>query len=106
MKELKTVEELDKLLAEQGNTLVIVKIGATWCSPCKMLERTISEIEPTLENVEFYGVDVDEAEEELIEKFQVQSVPVLLFFNEGLQVDRVIGARGKSELLELVEKNK
>lgn len=106
MKELKTLEELNKLLSEQRNTLAVVKIGATWCSPCKMLERTISEIEPTLEGVEFYGVDVDEAEEELIEHFQVQSVPVLLFFNEGLQVDRVIGARGKSDLLELINKNK
>ena len=106
MKELKTVEELDKLLAEQGNTLAIVKIGAHWCGPCKMLERTISEIESTLEGAEFYSVDVDEADETLVERFQVQSVPVLLFFNEGLQVDRVIGARGKSELLELIEKNK
>ena len=106
MKELKTLEELNKLLSKQGNTLAVVKIGATWCGPCKMLEHTISEIEPTLEGVEFYGVDVDEAEEELIEKFQVQSVPVLLFFNEGLQVDRVIGARGKSDLLELINKNK
>lgn len=106
MKELKTLEELDKLLAEQNNTLAIVKVGAHWCGPCKMLERTISEIEPTLEGVEFYAVDVDEADETLLEKFQIQSVPVMLFFNEGLQVDRVIGARGKSELLELIEKNK
>ena len=106
MKELRTVEELDNLLAEQGKTLTVVKFGATWCGPCKMLERTISEIEPTLENVEFYGVDVDEADEALIERFQIQSVPVLLFFNEGLQVDRVLGARGKSDLLEIINKNK
>ena len=106
MKELKTVEELDKVLTERSGVLICLKIGAQWCNPCKMLERTISEIEPTLEGVEFYGVDVDEAEEALIEKFQVQSVPVMLFFNEGLQVDRVIGARGKTELLELINKNK
>lgn len=106
MKELKTLEELDKLLLEQGKKLIVLKIGASWCAPCRMIERTISEIEPTLENVEFYGVDVDEADEALIEKFQVQSVPVLLFFNEGLQVDRVLGARGKSDLLEIINKNK
>lgn len=106
MKELKTIEELDKLLTEQDSTLAIVKVGAHWCGSCKMLERTISEIEPTLEGVEFYAVDVDEADEELVERFQVQSVPVLLFFNEGLQVDRVLGARSKSYLLEIINKNK
>ena len=105
MKELKTVEELSSII-ENSENLVIFKFGAEWCGPCKMLERTISELEGTLENVEFYEVNVDEADEELIEKYQIQSVPVLLFFNEGLQVDRITGARGKSELLELINKNK
>ncbi len=105
MKKLKTVEELSNII-ENSENLVIFKFGGEWCGPCKMLEHTISEIEGTLENVQFYEIDVDEADEELIEKYQIQSIPVLLFFNEGLQVDRITGARGKSELLELIEKNK
>ena len=107
MKEIKTIAELDEILANETNKLVILKIGAQWCSPCRMLERTISEIEESDSgNVVFYGVDVDEAETELLEKYMIQSVPVMLFFNDGLQIDRIVGARGKSDLLALIEKNK
>ena len=105
MRQITNLDDLNNII-ENSKDLVIFKFGGEWCGPCKMLERTISEIEPTLENVEFYGVDVDEADEALIERFQVQSVPVLLFFNEGLQVDRVLGARSKSDLLEIINKNK
>lgn len=105
MRQITNLDELNNII-ENSKDLVIFKFGGEWCGPCKMLECTISEIESTLENVEFYGVDVDEADETLIERFQIQSVPVLLFFNEGLQVDRVLGARGKSDLLEIINKNK
>ena len=106
MKKIKTINELDEILANGSNRLSVLKVSACWCAPCKMLARTISEIEDSLENVDFYEVDVDEAESELIEKYEIQSVPVLLFFNEGLQVDRVVGARNKKDLLEIIEKNK
>ena len=107
MKEIRTIAELDEILANETNKLIIVKIGAQWCCPCRMLENTISEIEGTNpENVIFYAVDVDEAETDLLEKYMIQSVPVMLFFNDGLQIDRVVGARGKSDLLALIEKNK
>ena len=104
MEKIQTLHELDKIVQEPG--LTVVKFFGEWCQPCKMLTRTIEEISPTLENVHFYEVDVDEAETELLEKFAVQSVPVLIFFNDGLQVDRVLGARGKAELLGIIEKNK
>ena len=105
MRQITNLDELNNII-ENSKDLVIFKFGGEWCWPCKMLERTISEIEPTLEGVEFYAVDVDEADEELVERFQVQSVPVLLFFNEVLQVYRVLGARSKSDLLEIINKNK
>ena len=104
MKQIKTNEELDNIISEEG--LQVIKIGAPWCGPCRMLESTISDIEPTLDGVHFYEIDVDDVDERIIERFGIQNVPVVLFFNEGLQVDRVVGARSKKDLLELIEKNK
>lgn len=106
MKDIKTVAELNTILNSESNDLVVVKFSASWCNPCKMLTDTITGIEPNINGVKFYEVDVDEAEETLIDEYQIQSVPVMIFFNEGLQVDRVVGARGKADLLALIEKNK
>jgi len=103
MKQIKTNEELNDVI--KGGGLHVIKVGAQWCAPCKMLEKTITEIEPTLEDVHFYEIDVDDVDERIIEKFGIQNVPVILFFNDGLQVDRVVGARGRKDLMELIEKN-
>lgn len=106
MKQITTMQEVNDILAANTkNELVIIKIGAPWCGPCKMLEKTIEDIEPTLDNVKFYEVDVDEVEEDFIETYQIQNVPVLLFFNEGLQVERETGNIPKSKLLELIKDN-
>ena len=104
MEKIETLNKLEEIIKQPN--LQIFKFSAEWCGPCKMLAKTIDEIAPTLENVNFYEVDVDEAETDLLEKYAIQSVPVMIFFNDGLQVDRVLGARGKSELLSLIEKNK
>ena len=104
MKQIRTTEELDNAINGEG--LQCIKVGAQWCAPCKMLEKTITDIEPTLEGVYFYEIDVDDVDETIIDKFAIQNVPVMLFFNEGLQIDRVVGARGKKDLLELIDKNK
>lgn len=104
MEQIKHKEELDDAISQDG--LTIVKVGASWCQPCKMLERTITDIEPTVENVKFYEIDVDDVDESVIDGYQIQSVPVLLFFNEGLVVDRVLGNIPKSMLLDKIEKNK
>lgn len=106
MKQITTLQEINDILAANTrDELVIIKVGGQWCGPCKMLEKTIADIEPTLDKVKFYEIDVDEAEEEIIEKYQIQNVPVLLFFNEGLQVERETGNIPKSKLLELINKN-
>lgn len=107
MKEITKIEELDNIISGEEKKLVVVKIGAPWCGPCRMLETTIEDIEKTHSDiVTFYSINVDEAETDLIEKYQVQSVPLLLFFSEGCQVDRIVGARNKTDLIALIEKNK
>ena len=100
MKQITTLNEVDEAISKEG--LQVLKFYGTWCQPCKMLSRTIEDIEPTLEGVTFYEVDVDEAEAELLDKYGIQSVPAMIFFNEGLQVGREIGNIPKSTLLEKI----
>lgn len=103
MKKITTLEQLNDAINK--TELIILKFGSTWCAPCKMLEKTIEDIEPTLDKVKFYEIDVDDADERIIDAYQIQNVPVLLFFNEGLQVEREVGNIPKSKFLELINDN-
>ena len=61
-----------------GEDLVVVDFFATWCGPCKMLTPVVESMAETHPEVHFYKVDIDE-EIELATRFQVMSVPTLLY---------------------------
>lgn len=65
----------------------VLKFLATWCAPCRALGETLSKVEDvTIENV-----DVDN-NEELCEKYNIRSVPTLIFLNnENKEVGRSVG---------------
>ena len=83
---------------EQANGLVLVDFWATWCGPCQI-------VAPILEQLagEYAGkakvtkVDVD-ANQRTAMRFNVRSIPSILFFKNGQHVDTVIGAVPKATL--------
>lgn len=87
---------------------VVVDFFATWCGPCKMLSPRLDKLAGEFSNqVEFLSVDVDQAPE-LSAKYDVQTIPMILFFNKDRQLtDTSVGllSEGKlrSRLTALVE---
>lgn len=79
---------------------VLVDFWAEWCGPCKMiapiLEEIASEQEGTLRVAK---VNVDEAPE-LARRFEVMSIPTLILFSDGQPATRIVGAKGKPQLLQ------
>ena len=83
---------------EQANGLVLVDFWASWCGPCQI-------VAPILEQLagEYAGrakvtkLDVD-ANQRTARRFNVRSIPSILFFKNGLHVDTVIGAVPKTTL--------
>ena len=76
---------------------VLVDFNATWCGPCRMLKPIIEELANERNDIKFVGVDIDEAEG-LSEKYGVYSIPCLVLFKDGQEIDRSIGLKSKDEI--------
>ena len=82
---------------------VIVDFWATWCMPCKMLAPTVEEIAG--EHKGKYKVaklNIDDAMD-IATNFSVMNIPTLIFFNNGGEVGRMVGAASKRDILRKIE---
>lgn len=77
----------------------IEKFGATWCGPCRALDRTLQQ----LTTVDVIKYDVDEDEDLAMEK-KIRNVPVLIFYDGNTEVDRLVGAVSLDTINKVIEK--
>ena len=85
---------------EQHSGLTVVDFWATWCGPCRMIAPILDQLsEEFVDRVKVTKLDVDSNQKTAM-RFQVRSIPTLLFFKDGKLVDQVIGFVGKPALAE------
>ncbi len=83
---------------------VLLDFWATWCGPCKMISPIIDQVATEMASVaKVAKVDVDQAAE-LARRFNVRNVPTLVFIKNGEEVDRVVGATSKDNILNKLRK--
>lgn len=80
---------------------VLVDFNATWCPPCQALHPILEEIANEGGDFKIVAVDIDD-EEELAKKFNISSIPCLILFNDGVEVDRKIGLQPKKRLQKML----
>jgi len=85
-----------ELFKEKINDILIVQFSATWCGPCKSLSKTIEAINADLANP-IYKMDIDD-HQELASTLNIRSVPALIRFENGNEVNRIIGNRSADVL--------
>ncbi len=78
--------------------LVMVDFFAPWCGPCKMMAPTIEKLAGEFEGkVKIGAINVDE-NNEVSMKYQIQSIPTLIFFKKGEVVDKMVGFQSEDNL--------
>lgn len=99
--------EVDKNVFEneiKNNEKVLVDFYATWCPPCKALSPIVEEVEKENTDIKFLKINVDD-EQELAIKYEIMSVPTLVFIKKGEVVDKSIGLISKKDLQSFINKN-
>ena len=87
MKYVESKQEFEQLL---NNRVLVVDFYADWCGPCRMLGPTIEELASEYAgNAEIVKLNVDNVEG-VAERYGVQSIPTVIFFKNGVEVDRII----------------
>ncbi len=93
-------EGFEKAL-EQGAPM-LVDFWADWCGPCRMLAPTIDKLADKFDGRVAVGkVNVDE-EGELAQSYGVMSIPTVVLFKDGKEVERTVGVQPQGALEKLV----
>ncbi len=79
---------------------VLVDFWAEWCGPCKLITPVLEEIaEEHVGKVQIAKLNIDE-NLDVTRRYEVMSIPTLILFKDGEPQARIVGARGKAQLLQ------
>ena len=87
---------------EIGKGVTLVDFYAIWCGPCRMLSPIIEDVAKHFEGKAKIGkLDID-SEQKIAALFQVTSVPTLILFKDGKEINRLIGLRDMEAIKEFI----
>jgi thioredoxin 1 len=87
----------------KASELVMVDFWAVWCGPCQMVAPIVDELAKEYTGkIKVRKLNTDE-NPEIAGRYQVMSIPTILFFKNGQAVERLVGARPKRQFKEIID---
>ena len=102
MAELTITSQNFEELVLKNEKPVLLDFWATWCGPCQMIAPVVAEIAEENPDIAVGKVNVDE-EMQLAQAFGITSIPTLIVFKNGVNVNTVVGLHSKEQILALLK---
>lgn len=93
-------KEFDELVSASSGTC-LVDFWTPWCGPCQALAPILLSAEKKASGIGFYQVNVDDTPE-LAQVFHVSSIPTLIVFRYGKEIQRTLGVLSEAQILALL----
>ena len=96
------VNQINEELIRNSEKLTIVDFYADWCIPCQMLSPVLQELDKKYRDVEFYRINVEEAQD-FATLHEITSIPTLLFYIDGEIKEKVVGLNSINKLSNIID---
>jgi thioredoxin 1 len=84
-------------------SVVMVDFWAVWCGPCQMVAPIVDELATEYAGkLKVMKLNTDE-NPEVAGRYQIMSIPTILFFKDGQPVEKLIGARPKKQFKDIID---
>lgn len=92
-----SAQEAFRSLTKKGK--VVVDFYAIWCPPCTRLSKTLEQVAPKYRNITFLKINTDQFKKL---SSSIRTVPVLVFYENGIEIKRISGSKSPKELKDLL----
>lgn len=114
MKKIPMVSDNDKILnlseinfhQQLKNKVVLVDFWASWCAPCRIMAPILNDVANELEENSKVGKVNIEQYQSLAQKFKIRSIPTMVLYKNGKEINRFVGIKSKEFLLNQIDKVK
>jgi len=89
--------------SETSSGVILVDFWATWCGPCQMQGPILQKVAEQVAGRAKVGKCNVDVEQGLAAKFEIRSIPTLVIFKDGKEVERLIGLQSEKILLEKLD---
>ena len=86
------------------NKVVLVDFWASWCAPCRMMAPVLNELASDLPGNAYVGKVNIEKYQSLAKEYSIRSIPTMVLYKNGKEIDRFVGIKSKDFLMQRIQK--